>query len=282
MTLSDRSLLFTTAGDEHSLAALPHATALADTLNSSLSVVHVADKRRSGDSAPRIAAALGRLFGAARPPVETIEPKALLPALLRHASQEGCLVALSPDRRRGLGRLLAGNNYERLLHAGGLPVVSLAEAQTPFHTRRVLFPLDLSPRSLPLLRETAALCMRLDAELHLLHVFGDDRLPDSERDMDRRLAARSPAELFRIDRDHISELGAATAAQGPQVVVQTAEGHAHREILAYATANDIGLIVMASHGPRSVADILRGTTTDRVILASPLPVLACRSGAAEC
>ncbi|HEU4327988.1 MAG TPA: universal stress protein [Roseiflexaceae bacterium] len=280
MTLSDRSLLFTTAGDEHSLAALPHATALADTLNSPLSVVHVASKDRSTDTAPRIAAALGRLFGAARPPVETIEPKALLPTLLRHASQQDCLVALSPTRRQGLGRLLAGNNFEQLLHAGNLPIVSLPQAQTPIHTRRVLFPIDLSPRSLPLLRETAALCLRLGAELHLLHVFGEDRLPPSERDMARRLAARSPAELFHIDRDHINELGAVASAYGLDVVVKTAEGRAHREILTYAAANDIGLIVMASHGPRSTADILRGTTTDQVIQTSPLPVLACRSAAA--
>ncbi|GAB4203909.1 MAG: hypothetical protein OHK0022_28560 [Roseiflexaceae bacterium] len=281
MTLSDRSLLFTTAGDEQSLAALPHASVLADTLNSSLSVVHVASARRSPATAPRITAALGRMFGAGRSPtVETIEPKALLPTLLRHARHQDCLVALSPTRRRGLGRLLAGNNFQQLLHSGRLPVVSLPQAEAPPQLRRVLFPIDLSPRSLPLLHETIALCLRLGAELHLLHVFGDDRLPNSERDMARRLAARSPVELFHIDRDHINELGATASAHGLEVVVKTAEGRAHREILKYAVGNNIGLIVMASHGPRNTADILRGTTTDQVIQDSPLPVLALHTGAA--
>lgn len=281
MTLLERSLLFTTAGDEQSLAALPHATAMADTLNSPLSVVHVASKRRSSDTAPRIAAALGRLFAAGtRPPVETIEPKALLPTLLRHASQQDCLIALAPTQRRGLGRLLAGNNFEQLLHTSRLPVVSLPQAQNPIPARRVLFPIDLSPRSLPLLHETIALCVRLRAELHLLHVFGDDRLPNSERDMARRLAARSPTELFHIDRDHINELGATAAAHGLEVVVKTAEGRAHREIVKYALANSIGLIVMASHGPRNTADILYGTTTSQVIQSAPLPVLAFHSTAA--
>jgi nucleotide-binding universal stress UspA family protein len=47
--------------------------------------------------------------------------------------------------------------------------------------------------------------------------------------------------------------------------------------LTSAAANDIGLIAMASHGPRSVEDILLGSTTARVIQRAPVAVLAMRS-----
>lgn len=280
MTLTNRSLLFTIGGDTASLAALPHASALAETLRSPLAVLHVAPARRAGEQARRVSAALEQVFGAGGPAVETVAPQELAAALRRRAAGGECLVALAPTRRRGLARLLAGNNFEQLLHSGVLPIVTLPRAGQPPLIRRVLFPIDLSPRSLPLFRDTLGLCRQLGAALDLLHVFGDDRLPEAERDMPRRLAARSPQELFRIDRDLIDQLGAEAGAQGLRVTVSTAEGRAHREILTYACANQIDLIVMASHGARTREDLLRGTTTARVMREADLPVLALRTGAA--
>lgn len=280
MTFTNRSLLFTTSGDTASLAALPHASALAETFHSPLAVLHVAQARGADGPTQRISAALEQVFGASGPAVETVAPRELAAALRRRAADGGCLVALAPTRRRGLARLLAGNNFEQLLNNGAPPIVTLPKADQPPVIRRVLFPIDLSPRSLPLFRDTLDLCRQLGAALDLLHVFGDDRLPNDERDMARRLAARSPQELFRIDRDQIDQLGAEASAQGLQVTVSTAEGRAHRKILTYAYANQIDLIVMATHGPRTSEDVFRGTTTARVIRDAALPVLAFHTGAA--
>lgn len=99
----------------------------------------------------------------------------------------------------------------------------------------------------------------------------------SELDLERRKAASSPGELFAIDQEQMQLLIAHAKAHGVRVRAEIAEGRAHAQILAYANTSAISMIVMPSHGPRSVEDMLRGSTTMRVIQRTKLPVLALRS-----
>ncbi|MFN8569373.1 MAG: universal stress protein [Kouleothrix sp.] len=63
-------------------------------------------------------------------------------------------------------------------------------------------------------------------------------------------------------------------ARSGRAHTHTAEGRAYVAISAYAAANAIGLIVLASHGPRSAEDVLLGSTTPRTIRAASAAVLA--------
>jgi nucleotide-binding universal stress UspA family protein len=138
----------------------------------------------------------------------------------------------------------------------------------------VLFPADLAPRSEQLFDEAVALCARLGAELHLLHVFGPDRLLPSEVDAARRAAAQTPRELYDIDKEQLQSLADRAAAVGVAAVAGRAEGRAHQQILAYTRTSPIDLIIMATHGPRTTSDILFGTTTASVMRKATVPVLA--------
>ena len=267
MTLHEGPIHFLTEGDRDSLAALPGLRDLSGVLGCRLSIVHVLDG--AGDS--RLAAALAALPGDA--PGVLAVPVAELDAAL--ALLTGIL-ALRPTRHGPIMRLLAGTQHERLLHHGRLPLLALPGGQLP-PLRRVLFPADLAPRSEAPFDQVVALCRTLNAELHLLHVYGDDRLLPSEQDLARRAAAKSPRELMAIDQQRLQSLAERAKAQGLSPIVKTAEGRAHTQILAYAAANAIGLIAMASHGPRSIEDILLGSTTARVIQRSPATVLAIRA-----
>jgi nucleotide-binding universal stress UspA family protein len=80
-----------------------------------------------------------------------------------------------------------------------------------------------------------------------------------------------------IDKEQLRALAARAISQGVRTRIHTAEGRAHAQILAYAAANAIDLIVMASHGPRTSEDILLGSTTVRVIERAPVAVLAMRA-----
>ena len=171
------------------------------------------------------------------------------------AEATGGVLALLPKRPRSIDRFLVGNEFERLLRHGPLPILALPANGRIARPSRVLFPADLSPRSAAAFAEAVAICQAVDAELHLLHVFGDDRLLPSEIDQARRTAAKNPRELLLIDQEQLGALVEQAAAQGVRASWHTAEGRAHDQILGYAATSTIDLIVMPSHGPRSIEEI---------------------------
>ena len=109
--------------------------------------------------------------------------------------------------------------------------------------------------------------------MNILHVYGEDRLPPSVEERERRLAAKSPRELLNIHREGIIALVERARAAGVSVNEHMAEGRAHSQILAFSSKNPTDLIAMATYGPRTVEDILNGTTTSRVVQRAPVPVL---------
>ena len=53
-------------------------------------------------------------------------------------------------------------------------------------------------------------------------------------------------------------------------------GTPHREILAYADAEDVDLVVMATHGRSGINRFLGGSVTERVVRNADRPVLVAR------
>lgn len=276
MPLHDRPLVFLTDGATASLAALPGLADLVNELQSRLTLLYLTDQPDAGGSA-RIEDALARVQLDHKPGVIVAAPSTMQTALAQLPRQNP-IVALPVPRRNTLSRLLANNSFDQLLRGAGFPILALPERSAFPHIRRVLFPIDFSPRSTPALDDTIAFCKALAAELHLLHVFGDDRLPPTEQNLERRRSARNPLELYRMDTTAVAELSERAQTQNVRAISATAEGRAHTEIVKYAAAQEISLIVMASHGRRTLEDLLRGSTTPRVVAAATVPVLALPSG----
>jgi nucleotide-binding universal stress UspA family protein len=57
-------------------------------------------------------------------------------------------------------------------------------------------------------------------------------------------------------------------------VNEARDGDVVSEILAAAQAHRVDLIVMATHGRDDLADLLRGSRTERVVRSATVPVLA--------
>lgn len=189
------------------------------------------------------------------------------------------ILAMASDKRRGLFHSVAVGSCELFLRNGPLPILSVPTGITPKPIRKILFPIDLSSRSAVCLSQVLDLCRKHDAELHLLHVYGYDPPPRSSEEQAQRLAAQSPRELLQIDKTHIEQLHRQAIDSGVSTVVQTSDGSAHTQIVGYVGAAEVDLIVMASHGPRSSADIFLGSTTVRVLQQATVPVLALRTAA---
>lgn len=266
-----RTLMVLASGDSASVAGLPDLAQLAAALGARLAVVHLlAERDVAAADSRRIADALPADPHVAVLAVPADQVAATLDALHPTA---GDIVALQPERPGGLVHALAGTSYERLLRSGELPVLALPPSGHVPPIRRVLFAADFAARSKPALERTIALCQQLAAELHVLHVFGEDRPLPGEQDGARRTAT-NPAELLQLDQAALAEIVAQVRAAGLTSQSHTGDGQEHQAILACAAANAADLIVLASHGPRSTADILRGSTTARVVHSAQVPVLA--------
>ena len=138
--------------------------------------------------------------------------------------------------------------------------------------RRLLFPTDFSDGAALAFPQAAALAAWHDAELHILHV---------------RERATAPEKTLPVSFDVLREWLGHASDTGPTddldlealslVQHQVDDGAAAEEIVAYAEAEGIDLVVMSTHGRRGVQRMLVGSVTEEVVRTVPCPVLAVRA-----
>lgn len=142
---------------------------------------------------------------------------------------------------------------------------------------RILVPTDGSAVSEAALAHAIELADQYDATLHALYVV----------DIDAVAYTLGTEQVDRIERgsfDNLPEIRkraeratgvVADQAKKRGIVVEQHHtgGKPHREIAAYAAANDIDLVVMGSHGRAGVRRALLGSVTERTLRATNIPVL---------
>jgi len=137
----------------------------------------------------------------------------------------------------------------------------------------ILCPVDFSEGSRAALCYAAALADHFGARLTVITV--DDPLLAKAAAMEMLeppLAAQSEAELRRFSDDVLPHVGARATMLGFRV----ATGKPATEILREAHAISAGLIVIGSHGRSGLQKIFFGSTTERVLRETTVPVLITR------
>lgn len=178
-------------------------------------------------------------------------------AILRRGARKD-LIAMCTHGRKGLDRALFGSVAEAVTRDAPCPVLVLRAA--PVKTGPVLAPVNLAPYSYKGLLLGAQAAARLGAELDVLFVSPDKSRGPNPRFFLNGMLARLPADL--------------RAAVKPRLIVRA--GDPVREILAEAKKHS--LLVLAAHRKSLLADLVLGTTVERVLRHSPVPVLAAPSG----
>jgi nucleotide-binding universal stress UspA family protein len=131
-------------------------------------------------------------------------------------------------------------------------------------------PIDFSDYSQRALRYAALLVRRLEAQLTVLHV-NEPLLVAT----DTVVYARRPEEETRAELRHfVDEALAGDEFHLPEVAILVAEGHPAEEIVKAADENGVDLIVMGSHGLSGYRKIFIGSTTERVLRRTFIPVAA--------
>ena len=141
--------------------------------------------------------------------------------------------------------------------------------------RRILVPTDFSETSHFAVSRACALARRFDAEIHLVHVLplldlgpvATDVPAVSRMDLEERWTRAVRDELDAIARESRVTV---------RVTSEVTRGHAFVEIVRYARAHRMDLIVMGTHGRGAVEHMLLGSVAERVVRKAPCPVLTVR------
>lgn len=185
-----------------------------------------------------------------------LEPQAPAEGVRRFlADHEPDLMVLATEARHGASRWLHGSVAEKLARETTAPTLFVPtkargfvdQARGEVHLRHVVIPIDHKPKpaaAVGIIMGLAHLLAGMDAEEHLLHI------------------GKAAPRVARHD------------APDRVLPVALRQGDVVEAILAAANDWPADLIGMATAGHRNVLDMMRGSTTERVLRQAPCPVLA--------
>ena len=137
--------------------------------------------------------------------------------------------------------------------------------------RRILVAVENSQADRTILEHVAGLAKLTGAELLLVHVADGW----AARNFDQ-LKLRESEEMTS-DRAYLDGLRETLTSQGFTVQTKLAMGDPATELIRSAEEQGVDLIAMSTHGHRFLADVLHGTTADRVRHLVKVPVLLLRA-----
>lgn len=137
--------------------------------------------------------------------------------------------------------------------------------------RHILVAVEHSAADRTILEHIVRLTEGTDARVLLVHV-ADGWAARYLNQLDLR-----ESEEIQADRAYLQELQRELTSRGLTVTTHLAMGDPASELVKVAAEHDVDLIAMSTHGHRFLADILHGTTADRVRHEVSVPVLLLRA-----
>lgn len=294
-----RNILFTTDFSEAAEAALPYASALAARSGATLHVFHAVtphayDPQRVAEEFATLARffdaeedqARNKLAGAAGGGrIRTIQATRRgfsVPSMIMDyvAEQAIDLMVMSTHGRRSLEQVVFGSVAEAVLRRCPCPAWLVRQGMRPcltadgrdLHLDHVLVPTDFSANSVRPMRWLPLIRGNCDPQIHLLHAVEARFHPayyaggiESVFELDPEAKGRMEAKIRRLFA--LPDEGA------PGVTIALREGAPPATIVDYTTEAGIDLVILSNNGYDEVEDYVVGSTTERVIRRSTVPVL---------
>ena len=298
--LTLKKILFPTDFSRCSDQALVRALSLAELYGADLEIVHVllpleydpnsplhhTDLGKVQEEIDRLSSQQMRLAGPQRTfrdlviEQATIRGVSAAPTILRHASERMAdLIVMGTHGRRGLNHLMLGSVAEEVVRLAPCPVLTIREVRAPMPYQedlQILVPVDFSGFSREAVSYAKYLAADLHASLRILHVVEESIHPSfyvtgqtSLTTWYPELEANAITEMKRLVRE----------ARGPEVPMEfhVKEGRAAVDIVLFARKQQIGLIVMASHGLTGIEHLLLGSVSEKVVRMAPCPAFIVKS-----
>jgi nucleotide-binding universal stress UspA family protein len=140
--------------------------------------------------------------------------------------------------------------------------------------KKILVPLDGSELAAKILPDVLAVAKCMSAQVTLLHVCYWP-IPTGAELFAAKIEQKAEEKLAKECAIFLGKAAKELQLQGLNVNHECVEGVPAREIIAYADANNMDLIAMATHGRGEVAWVL-GSTAEKVVTRATVPTLLFR------
>jgi nucleotide-binding universal stress UspA family protein len=137
---------------------------------------------------------------------------------------------------------------------------------------KILHPSDFSENSTHALKYACAFAEHFGAELHLLNVVSDPVVAVSPP-MSGFLPEGYYQEVLKNAENKLAKIPKADWAKDTKIVRKAVEGSAFTEIVRYARENEIGMIVLGTHGHSGLMHLILGSVAENVVRKASCPVL---------
>lgn len=136
---------------------------------------------------------------------------------------------------------------------------------------KILVPTDLSPLSLVALEYANSIAETYDAKVYLVYVC--ENVPSEKKQKKFPQLKESFKEFKKKIREELKKIALEKLNLVEEIELVILEGNPYKEILSFAVENNIGLIVVASHGRTGFSHLLMGSVAEKIVRYSPIPVL---------
>jgi nucleotide-binding universal stress UspA family protein len=287
--LNIQRILFPTDFSDGARAAFPQAVFLADWHDARLHVLNViedaaSDPEEGSPSLPASLDALAEWLGTSAedgslPDLETlsltqdqVEADSAPERIVAYAEDMDVdLIAMGTHGRRGLRRMVLGSVTEEVVRKAPCPVLTVrthTETAAQEAIRRILVPVDFSEASKTAVRHAREIALSYGAEIDLLHAVPEIAYPSA---YGFEPASFSIDEVLDQSEERLGEM-AHTEIGIEHAMVEATLGDPAGAILDYVEANEVDLVVLATHGRTGFNRFLIGSVAERVLRRSPTPV----------
>lgn len=182
--------------------------------------------------------------------------------------------------RRDLSEWILGSTADRVLRHAPCPVLvgprGLDHAP-PLGGATWLVAIDFSDPSRAALRLAVSMAKACHAKLVALHVTTDPVMHLDPAGEEEPWPPHDGVAKAMAQKKHAELVGLVKGELGEAIEVKVAVGEPAQEIAAQAKELDARLIVMGTHGRTGLARFLVGSTAERALRLSPVPILCVRA-----
>ena len=143
----------------------------------------------------------------------------------------------------------------------------------------ILYPTDFSELARAALAHARDIADTFNAQLHCLHVVDEAYQYWSAMGPESVPVGPPPEDMIELARNRMEKFCAEhLTGLKREPITHVGMGRPFAEIIGYARANAVDLIVMATHGRGAIAHMLLGSTTEKVVRKAQCAVLTIRPG----
>jgi nucleotide-binding universal stress UspA family protein len=135
---------------------------------------------------------------------------------------------------------------------------------------KLLFPTDGSDGAAAVFDHALDVAEAHDATVHVVNVA------DTTRESVTQIRGQVVDALEQAGAETVQEAATRAGDRGVPTVTEVLQGEPYRTIVDYAETYGIDLVIMPTHGRRGLERFLLGSTTERVLRRSEVPVLTVR------